>query len=163
MKFIILIFLVLNFSYFNNAQYGSSYNNNFMNYGSRNYYDNNLLNYERLNTSINDLSYGFLITDKRKIPRGPKFTFEPTQAIFDISGRSQQNYISLICQADGYPIVTYSWYKEEHLNNNEIRLREINPLDDNRFTLTDGQLTIYNPQQQTDRGMTKFFKFFKCC
>lgn len=136
-----------------NGQFGSSqFGNNFMNYGR--YYDNsNLLNYDlRINTTINDLSYGLLITDRKKIPRGPKFTHEPKPAVFDVSGRSQQNYISLRCQADAYPTPTYTWYKEEHLSNNEIRSRLINPLDDNRFTQTDGTLTIYNPQQQTDRG-----------
>ena len=152
----LLLFLICLFNYLlqqhANGQFGSSQFNNFMNYG-RGYYENtNLLNYERLNTTINDLGYGLLIIDKRKIPRGPKFTNEPKNAVFDVSGRSQQNYISLRCQADGYPTPTYNWFKEEHLTNNEIKSRLINPLDDSRFTQTDGTLTIYNPQQQTDRG-----------
>lgn len=132
------------------GQFSDPQFNSFMNYGRGGYYENNLLNYERANTTINDLAYG--LTDKRRIPRGPKFTHEPKNAVFDVSGRSQQNYISLRCQADAYPTATYTWFKEEHLNNNEIRLRLINPLDDNRLTQTDGTLTIYNPQQQTDRG-----------
>lgn len=132
------------------GQFSDPQFNNFMNYGRGGYYENNLLNYERANTTINDLAYG--LADKRKIPRGPKFTHEPRNAVFDVSGRSQQNYISLRCQADAHPTPTYTWLKEEHLSNNEIRSRLINPLDDNRLTQTDGTLTIYNPQQQTDRG-----------
>lgn len=148
-----LILLLVNFFALSKSQFGSSsnqYSNYINSYGRFN--ENNLLNYERINTTINDLAYGLLITDKRKIPRGPKFTYEPQPAIFDVSGRSQQNFISLRCQADAYPTPTYTWYKEEHLNNNEIRSRLLNPLDDNRFTQTDGTLTIYNPQQQIDRG-----------
>jgi len=149
--YLLILFVCCCFPLYCDAQYGSSYSNNyFLNY-DRNY-ENNLLNYERINKTINDLSYGLLITDKKRIPRGPKFTHEPKAAVFDVSGRSQQNYISLRCEADAYPTPTYTWFKEEHLSNNEIRSRLINPLDDNRFTQTDGTLTIYNPQQQTDRG-----------
>ena len=53
--------------------------------------------------------------------------------------------------ADGYPAPLYKWYKEEY-SNNKLTSRIIDPLRDNRVTQTDGTLTIFNPQQTTDRG-----------
>ena len=97
------------------------------------------------------IDYGVTVEDKKKVPRGPKFMQEPKPAVFDLSGRSQQNYIHLRCVADGYPTPTYNWFKEEYENSRPIE-RLIDPLQDARITLTDGTVTIYNPQQQTDRG-----------
>lgn len=99
-----------------------------------------------------NIDYGVTdITDPNKIPRGAKFTDEPKPAVFDLSGRSKQNYISLRCAADGYPTPTYQWFKEEYENARPIE-RLIDPLSDSRLTLTDGTLTIFNPQQTSDRG-----------
>ncbi|KAI1278064.1 Contactin [Halotydeus destructor] len=97
------------------------------------------------------IDYGIDVPDKRYIPRGPQFSEEPKPAVFDVSGRSQINYISLRCVAEGYPTPTYEWFKEEYDN---VRLKStlIDPLKDDRVTLTDGTLTIYNPQPATDRG-----------
>ena len=94
-----------------------------------------------------NIDYGITdITDRSRIPRGPKFLEEPKPAVFDLSGRSQQNYISLRCAADGFPTPTYQWFKEEYDNQSPIE-RNIDPLSDSRLTLTDGTLTIHNPQQ----------------
>lgn len=90
--------------------------------------------------------------DKTRIPRGSKFTQEPKPAVFDLSGRSQLNYISVRCVADGYPTPTYKWFKEEYDATSIVRAIYIDPLSDNRITQTDGTLTIYNPQQTKDRG-----------
>lgn len=98
-----------------------------------------------------NIDYGVPVTDKRYIERGPVFTEEPKPAVFDLSGRSQQNYISMRCVADGFPTPTYEWFKEEY-ENSRLTARLIDPLSDTRITLTDGTLTIYNPQQTSDRG-----------
>lgn len=99
-----------------------------------------------------NIDYGITdITDPMKIPRGPKFMDEPKNAVFDLSGRSQQNYISLRCVAQGYPTPTYQWFKEEYENARPVE-RMIDPLSDVRLTLTDGTLSIFNPQPSTDRG-----------
>lgn len=84
-------------------------------------------------------------------PHGPRFVEEPKPAVFDLSGRSQQNYISLRCVAEGHPTPTYEWYKEEYESSRQ-KTRLIDPLVDNRITLTDGTLTVFNPQQGQDRG-----------
>ena len=111
-----------------------------------------------------------IVIDKTKIPRGPRFIKEPNNTVFDLSselikqnqrnlklnydnfvGRSQMNYISLRCVADGYPTPTYKWYKEEY-EENRLKAVYIDPLSDTRITQTDGTLTIHNPQQTSDRG-----------
>ncbi|CAG2107336.1 unnamed protein product [Medioppia subpectinata] len=101
--------------------------------------------------SEREIDYGITVVDKRQVPRGPIFTQEPKNAVFDLSGRSQLNYVSIRCVADGYPTPIYKWYKEEYVNN-RLTSRYIDPLSDNRITQTDGTLTIYNPQQTNDRG-----------
>lgn len=99
------------------------------------------------------IDYGINVVDKTKVPRGPKFTQEPVDYVFDVSGRSQVNYASLRCVADGFPTPRYKWFKEEFEGNkNRIVARYIDPLEDSRLTQTDGTLIIFNPQQSRDRG-----------
>ncbi|KAH9425880.1 Contactin-3 [Dermatophagoides pteronyssinus] len=98
-----------------------------------------------------NIDYGVNVIDSAKIPRGPRFVHEPKDVIFDVSGRSQLNYATLKCVADGYPTPTYKWYKEEYIEN-QIRSNPIDPLSDRRYTQTDGILIIDNPQTDRDRG-----------
>lgn len=97
------------------------------------------------------LDYGLIIKDKRKLPRGPKIIKEPQPAIFDTSVRTETNDITLRCVADAYPPPKYEWFKEEY-ENNQLKLILVDPMADNRVTITDGSLTIYNPNQIQDRG-----------
>lgn len=116
-------------------------------------------------------SYSLFVTDRSDLPRGPSITSEPEPAgkhewlhsgheifklivldlVFDLSGRSQQNYITLRCVANGYPPPVFRWFKEEY-DSNRIKSKYLNPLADNRYTQTDGAITIFNPEQSTDRG-----------
>ena len=64
--------------------------------------------------------------------------------VFDVSGRSSVNYVSLKCVADGFPTPKYRWYREEY-QGNYIRPLLIDPLSDRRYTQTDGILTINGP------------------
>lgn len=99
------------------------------------------------------LDYGLNIHNKSLIPRGPKMVVEPKDVIFDISGRSHSNKLKLECVADGYPKPEYKWYREDNSGLSEISQgREIEVLADERMTLTDGQLTIYNPNPNEDKG-----------
>lgn len=97
------------------------------------------------------LDYGYNIHNKSLVPRGPKIIMDPKDVVFDISGRSHSNHLRLKCVADAYPEPTYTWYREDY-NSNGIVGIPINPLDDERLTQTDGTLTIYNPNQASDKG-----------
>ncbi|KAL1475262.1 hypothetical protein MTO96_037417 [Rhipicephalus appendiculatus] len=87
----------------------------------------------------------------RTTSRVPYFVEEPVEVIFDLSGRSQTNDISLRCVAEGNPPPTYKWFKEEYANDELLNIY-IDPLSNGRFTQTDGTLTIHYPDQTSDRG-----------
>lgn len=98
------------------------------------------------------LDYGLNIYNMSLVPRGPKIVVEPKDVVFDISGRSHSNQLKLKCAADSYPESSYVWYKEDHSSSGVTVGQPINPLDDERITQTDGTLTIFNPNQQSDKG-----------
>lgn len=98
-----------------------------------------------------DISYGVIVMDEEKIPRGPYFIEEPKSVIFAKSDRNHENVATLKCVAKGYPPPTYRWYKEEYLNDEIISI-VIDPLSDYRYTQTDGTLKIYDPDQSEYKG-----------
>ncbi|XP_045114342.1 contactin-like [Portunus trituberculatus] len=98
-----------------------------------------------------DHEYGLVIEDPTKVPQGPVFDLQPVDKIFDLARREVINYISVTCLAKGYPPPTYTWYKESY-ENEAIRSRPIDPLQDPRFTVSGGTLIINNPKQVEDRG-----------
>jgi len=98
-----------------------------------------------------NIDYGQNVFDTFRVQRGPRFIKEPQNVIFDISSRSEQNYATLKCMADGYPTPTFKWYKEEYLGL-QVKDIELDPLSDKRFTQTDGIFTIFNPNMDRDRG-----------
>ncbi|XP_037271064.2 contactin [Rhipicephalus microplus] len=97
------------------------------------------------------LDFGYILTNREEVPQGPYFVEEPAEVIFDQSGRSQTNDISLRCVAEGNPPPTYKWFKEEYANDELLNIY-IDPLSNGRFTQTDGTLTIHYPDQTRDRG-----------
>lgn len=97
------------------------------------------------------LDYGYSVHNRSLIPRGPKIIKEPKDVVFDVSGRSHSNQLKLRCLADAYPEQIYTWYREDYGSNGIISV-PINALDDDRLTQTDGTLTIFNPNQQNDKG-----------
>lgn len=52
--------------------------------------------------------------------------------------------------AGGYPTPTYQWFREDY-ENDRLVAREINPLQDKRFTISGGTLIINNPEQVRQR------------
>jgi len=115
-----------------------------------------------------ELDYGLNIHNKSLVPRGPKIIVEPKDVVFDISSRSHSNQLKLHCLADGYPEPSYTWYREDHSSAesalsilsfgtsssvaSSLVSKRIDPLEDERITQTDGTLSIFNPNQQTDKG-----------
>lgn len=106
---------------------------------------------QRLKADERDYAYGTEIFDPERVPRGPYFIKQPEDAIFDTSKRNLYNDISLSCLAGGYPTPTYKWYREEYENDRLIP-REIDPLQDGRYTISGGTLIIHDPQQKRDRA-----------
>ncbi|KAK8720533.1 hypothetical protein OTU49_013266, partial [Cherax quadricarinatus] len=98
-----------------------------------------------------DHEYGFLVKDPTKIPRAPIIVTQPKNTMFDLVRREVINYVSVMCIADGYPHPTYQWYKETY-ENEALKSKLINPLDDRRFTVSGGTLIINDPKQVEDRG-----------
>ena len=90
--------------------------------------------------------YGFEVNDPLRIPRGPYFIKQPENKIFDITKRVNNNDVTLSCLAGGYPTPTYEWFKEDFQNDRSVA-RKINPLLDERYTLSGGSLIIFSPNQ----------------
>lgn len=95
--------------------------------------------------------YGLEITDKRFTPRGPYFIKQPQDTTFDTAKRTIRNDVTMSCLSGGYPTPTYQWYKEEYTNDNLTYYR-IDPLTNSRYTISGGNLIIYDPNQQRDQG-----------
>lgn len=95
--------------------------------------------------------YGVEITDSRRIPRGPYFVKQPRDTTFDTGKRKITNDVTMSCLANGYPTPVYSWFKERYIQDN-LTYHGIDPLKDSRFTITGGNLIIYDPDQSVDQG-----------
>ncbi|XP_022171906.1 contactin [Myzus persicae] len=110
------------------------------------------LNKQHLIVEERSYKYGYNIDDQQKVPRGPYFIKEPTDVVFDSSGSSITNDVSLSCVAGGYPTPTYEWFKEDYDNQDQLLSLKIDPLSNKRFTLSGGTLIIYAPKRDEDRG-----------
>lgn len=114
-----------------------------------------LYNIENVNLKADDrraYDYGLEVRDFRQVPRGPYFIKQPVDTTFDTSKRALENYVSLSCLAGGFPTPTYTWYKEEYVNDN-LTFLSIDPLVNERFTLSGGNLIIHDPTQNLDQGV----------
>uniref|UniRef100_W4VRM9 Putative contactin 3 plasmacytoma associated n=1 Tax=Corethrella appendiculata TaxID=1370023 RepID=W4VRM9_9DIPT len=98
-----------------------------------------------------EYDYGLEITDFEKIPRGPYFIKQPRDTTYDTGKFKNVHDVSISCLAGGYPVPTYSWFKEEYKNDN-LTYTKIDPLRDSRYTLSGGNLIIYKPEQTRDQG-----------
>lgn len=96
--------------------------------------------------------YGIEIkAEYERIPRGPYFVNQPNDTTFDTAKRKTRNDVTVSCYAAGYPTPTYSWFKEEYVNDN-LTYHKIDPLSDSRYTISGGSLIIFNPEQGRDQG-----------
>ncbi|XP_042239978.1 contactin-like isoform X2 [Homarus americanus] len=98
-----------------------------------------------------DHEYGIIVKDPKKIPRAPVIVKQPVNTMFDLVRREVINYVSMMCLAEGYPHPTYEWYKETY-ENEAIKAERMDPLKDQRFTVSGGTLIINDPKQVEDRG-----------
>jgi Immunoglobulin I-set domain/Immunoglobulin domain len=113
-----------------------------------------LFNAENINAhadSQRKIDYGVEIIDPEKLPRGPYFIKQPRDTTYDTGKRKVTNDVSIQCLAGGYPTPSYSWFKE-YYDNNVLKYTKIDPLENSRYTISGGNLIIYNPDQAKDQG-----------
>lgn len=117
--------------------------------------ESNLLhNVENIQAKVDEdrpFHYGLDIRDSERIPRGPYFLKQPQDNIYDISKNRLINDVTLSCLAGGFPTPTYSWYREIYINDT-LEYKRIDPLANDRYTVSGGNLIIYEPRQAIDQG-----------
>lgn len=101
--------------------------------------------------SQREIDYGVEVIDPEKLPRGPYFIKQPRDTTYDTGKRRVTNDVFIQCLAGGYPTPTYSWYKELYVND-ILNFTKIDPLLNARYTISGGNLIIYNPDQSKDQG-----------
>ncbi|XP_021368821.1 contactin-like [Mizuhopecten yessoensis] len=92
-----------------------------------------------------DFRFGTYITDEEAMTYGPQFTKMPEDVI--MIAASKQAYVD--CRAMGNPPPTYRWFRgddERQIN------EEVSPSTSERYTLTNGKLTIQLPNEEEDAG-----------
>lgn len=87
-----------------------------------------------------NFDYGSLETDPSKFEVGPKFLREPAHISFD--PKSTETVVTVNCLATGNPEPEYKWYRTR-----ELQRLQIDTLQDNRLTITNGKLTINKPAE----------------
>jgi hypothetical protein len=121
----------------------------------------NVNNFNLLADNRRTFDYGLDIVDIERVPRGPYFIKQPRDTTYDTAKRKTTNDVTLGCLAAGFPTPTYSWYKEEYVNDN-LTYSGIDPILNSKYTISGGNLIIYNPDQQQDQvKCSKFFYFAK--
>ncbi|XP_014224129.1 contactin [Trichogramma pretiosum] len=98
-----------------------------------------------------DYQYGIEVNDPLKIPRGPYFIKQPVNKVFDVTKRVVSDDVTMGCLAGGYPAPTYEWFKEDY-HNDKVIATKIDPLANDRYTVSGGTLIIFSPNQTEDRG-----------
>lgn len=106
----------------------------------------NIASLQRLVTDDRTYEYGIEVDNPEKIPRGPYFINQPQDYTFDLTKRKIVDYATLSCLAGGYPTPTYQWFREDY-ENDRLTAKEINPLENPRYTISGGTLIIHSPQQ----------------
>ncbi|XP_055857806.1 contactin [Episyrphus balteatus] len=109
-------------------------------------------NFNLKNDDRRPFDYGLDVKDLDKIPRGPFFVRQPNDTTFDTSKTRIINDVTLSCLAGGYPTPVYRWFKEEYVNDT-LKFFLIEPLKNDRYTLSGGNLIIYAPKQSEDQGL----------
>ncbi|XP_048236575.1 contactin-like [Haliotis rufescens] len=98
----------------------------------------------RITQAVRDYTYGQDVTDPSRIPRGPKFLNRHPDIV--IAGRNPT--ASIECRASGTPQPTFKWYKSY----GTAKQTEVTSSVDERYTLTNGRLTIQAPDSTLDLG-----------
>ncbi|BFZ06512.1 hypothetical protein BsWGS_09551 [Bradybaena similaris] len=93
-----------------------------------------------------DFSYGANTTDPNLLEIGPNITYQsPDTIFFETSGH--MTTVVLDCQATGYPTPSYRWFRKSASQTN---IQWLTSDLGSRYTVTNGRLTITNPDPNVD-------------
>ncbi|XP_055957470.1 contactin [Patella vulgata] len=98
----------------------------------------------RINEAARDFTYGTTTLDASVVEKGPKIIEEPVSVLI-IRGSPT---IHIECAAEGNPNPTYYWYKNFGTANQTI----VDHSTSDRYTLTNGRLTMEHPKLEFDPG-----------
>jgi len=97
-----------------------------------------------LSSYISD--YGVTNPDPATIERGPKFTIQPIDRVYEPEDEFGLTFID--CRADSYPAASYYWFKEK-----DGTMIQVDPAKEKRYTVTNGRLMITDPTSTEDDGL----------
>ncbi|KAK6181653.1 hypothetical protein SNE40_009468 [Patella caerulea] len=90
-----------------------------------------------------DFDYGLSVIDPNNLEKGPKFTKQPDSVV--VVGQVLDG--ELECIASGNPTVQYSWYRIDQSSRKRVTYET-----DERYTITNGKLSIQSPTDELDAG-----------
>jgi len=70
---------------------------------------------------------------------------------FDVNKNRLINDVTLSCLAGGFPTPSYYWYREVYVDDT-LEYQKIDPLAQDRYTISGGNLIIFEPKQALDQG-----------
>lgn len=91
--------------------------------------------------------FGFSVLGSQSMLRGPKFIRDPQDKIYESQNDNPRKFVEFRCEADGNPYPTYDWFRKR-----QTELIELDPVSDQKFTITNGRLVIHNPKDTEDNG-----------
>ncbi|XP_059177200.1 contactin-like [Physella acuta] len=96
-----------------------------------------------------DFSYGTGISDVSLLQMAPNITYQSRDVVFFEYGTGTTTVV-LDCVASGNPSPEYRWYRGSDSSNMKT---EITPDVSTRYAISNGRLTITNPDQKLDSGI----------
>ncbi|XP_041371563.1 contactin-like [Gigantopelta aegis] len=99
----------------------------------------------RIVQAARDHTYGTSVSNTNDIPRGPKLTITPSHMI--VVSKIKSAFIE--CAADGNPPPYYTWFRKSTSTSPDV---EITSAMNTRYTLTNGKLSIAEPNVTADGG-----------
>lgn len=99
----------------------------------------------RININKRGFDYGVPYKNLNDVHRGPKFVIEASSTV--VISDEARGMVYMECIASGIPQPDYSW-----IRNNSGVITPISSVMDNRYTITNGKLTIENPSEAKDAG-----------
>lgn len=104
----------------------------------------------RINTNPRGFDYGVPYKNINDVKRGPRFLLEASSTVVILDQQNTQvtGLVYMECIASGIPQPDYNW-----IRNSSGLIEQITSVADSRYTVTNGKLTIENPEEKKDAGV----------